>query len=286
MIENANRNFFVENVWPQVPHELKVRLYERYPHVRVGREPGFTLLGDVPVCMVVGLTGTGKSTTLATLADMRQNGDIHYCEDIPTRRELADLIIIPTAQVISGDPVRPVADREQRFAYTYKFAHEFETGGSAAAFGWLYFGWDGHTTLLSDGLRGPREIAYALANYPQWAVAELWVDPVIRLQRLTDRKDRFDYLTVAPTAVDLSFLPADRHAVVRRLLANGSISPKAVVTARAESQNYGQEPFDRANTTTNYRCLLIDDLTPGQVAAQVAELLPGARHVEQDTEPF
>lgn len=267
------RTVYLENVWPQIADDLKAQFVARYPNVRLRAEAGFISLADVPVCMVVGLTGTGKSTTLAEVAALREAGTVHYCDDIPERRELADLIIIPTAQVISGELVQPAKDRERRFELTRRFALDFDSGGSASAYGWLHYRWDGRTPLLSDGLRGPGEIAYALAHYPRWKVCELWVDPLTRLRRLSNRADAFDQVANAQAAGDLGFLPADRQPEAARLLASGEITAKAVITARAEAQNYGGEPFDAANYTPRYRCLQIDDLTPAEVARQVAAFM-------------
>jgi hypothetical protein len=207
--------------------------------------------------MVVGLTGTGKSTTLARLGEMRGTGTLRYCDDIPDRRELADLIVIPTAQAIAGEEVRPVKDREQRFELTRRFAQQFNAGGSAAVYGWLYYQWDGHTPLLSDGLRGPGEIAYALKHYPRWQVCE----------------DRFDFLANSSELRDLSFLPKGRRLEVMRLLESGEVTPKAVITARAEAQNYGGAAYDADNRTPRYRCIQIDDMTPDEVAKAVVEFM-------------
>lgn len=272
-MDTDSHTYFTQNIWPQVAADLKAGLRQHYPNVRLGPEPGYTPLAEMPVCMVVGLTGTGKSTTLDQVAAMREGDILQYHDDIPTRRDLADLVIIPTAQVISGEPVRPVKDRAARFGYTGKFANEFDSGGSATAYGWLHYRWDGHTPLLSDGLRGPGEIAHALAGYPRWHIIELWVDPVTRLGRLSHRNDAFDHVADAAADLDLSFLNADQQGRARRLLASGEISAKAIITARAEAHNYGGEPYDRANTTANYHCLMIDDLMPDDVAGQVARIV-------------
>lgn len=267
------RTYYAETVWPQLADDLKADLSARYPNVRLTPETGFTPLPDVPVLMVVGLTGTGKSTTLARLGEMRGTGTLRYCDDIPDRRELADLIVIPTAQAIAGEEVRPVKDREQRFELTRRFAQQFNAGGSAAVYGWLYYQWDGHTPLLSDGLRGPGEIAYALKHYPRWQVCELWVDPVTRLRRLSHREDRFDFLANSSELRDLSFLPKGRRLEVMRLLESGEVTPKAVITARAEAQNYGGAAYDADNRTPRYRCIQIDDMTPDEVAKAVVEFM-------------
>jgi hypothetical protein len=160
-----------------------------------------------------------------------------------------------------------------RFSLTGRFARDFNSGGSAAAYGWLYYRREEFVPLLSDGLRGPGEIAYALEHYPNWRVIELWVDPVLRLKRLSNRNDAFDQVANADAMGDLSFLPTERHAEVYTLLQAGEITAKAIITARAESQNYGGDPYDGANSTPRYRCIVIDQLSPAAVAAQVAEFL-------------
>ncbi len=268
-----SRATYDDVVWPHIADNLKAALSQKYPNVRLQPEPGFVPLTDLAVTMIVGLTGTGKTTTLNELHSLRESGAITYRDDIPTRRELADLVIIPTAQVIGDEPVQMVKDREIRFQLTRRFAQNFDSGGSAAAYGWLYYRQVRMVSLLSDGLRGPGEIAYALQHYPNWRVVELWVDPVLRLQRLSQRGDVFDQVAKADAVGDLSFLPTERHAEVQHLLQTGQISPKAIVTARAEAQNYGGEPYDASNRTDRYRCLVIDDLAPITVAAQVADFM-------------
>ena len=265
----ASYTFYTTQVWPHIADDLKTALHNNYPNVRLQAEPGFMPLADLPVTMVVGLTGTGKTTSLDELQKLRDSGAVHYRDDMPDRRELADLVIIPTAQVIGGEPVQPVKDRKARFQLTGRFASDFDSGGSAAAYSWLHYRTSEGISLLSDGLRGPGEIAYALAHYPNWHIVELWVDPVLRLRRLSNRNDVFDQVANDSAISDLDFLSTERHAEVREFLQTGEISAKAIITARAEAQNYGGEPYDATNTTANYRCLVIDDLTPQQVAGQI-----------------
>jgi hypothetical protein len=275
----SRQDFYAQEVFPHIPAELKRRIQERYPDLSLMPQVGFKPLSEVSVFMLVALTATGKSTTLEQLTQMRVSGQILYRDDIPTRRELADYVIIPTAQVISGEDIKPVAGREERFEYTRKFAQEFEPGGSAAAYGWFYYRWDGRTPILSDGIRGPGEISYTLSRHPAWRILELWVDPLVRLQRLTNRADVFDQITNVNQDVDLSFLPADSINAARRLLESGDISHKAVLTARAEAQNYGSEPFDESNTTPGYRCLAMKDLPPKAVAQEVIKFMQEDRDV-------
>lgn len=255
---------YLQQVLPIIPRFVHEGILGRYPDVRLTPAPGFTPLAGCRVVMLVGLTGTGKSTTLAAL---REIAPWPYVTDIPTRRELADLIVIPAAQHHRGEAIDPPTDREARFDYTRIFAAEVAPGGTAQAFTWLHYAHP-NRLVLSEGVRGPNEIAYALAH-TRWRIAELWIDPVLRLQRLTNRNDTFDRVT-NPDTEDLAFLSPEQAATVRELLASGDISPAAVTTARAEARNYGGTPYDAANTTPNYRCFVTDTYTPEQVAAQLA----------------
>jgi energy-coupling factor transporter ATP-binding protein EcfA2 len=256
---------YLNNVFPNVPEATRVATLDAYPDVRLDATAGFTPLADCNIVMLIGLTGTGKSTALRAL---RQVGTLAYRTDIPTRRQLADLVLIPYAQHYAGEAIAPVKDRTQRFAYTRAFREHAADGGTAAAFTWLHFA-DATGRVLSEGVRGPNEIAYALAN-TRWRLVELWVDPVTRLRRLSHRADAFDAITAATTA-DLSFLPDSRVEEVRAALAAGDITPEAVTTVRAESHNYGAQPYDPANTTPRYCCIRIDTLTPAQVATAVVD---------------
>jgi len=259
------RQTYLNDILPSVPAVTRAAALDAYPDVRLDDAESNTPLADCNVVMLVGLTGTGKSTTLRAV---REAGTLSYRTDIPTRRQLADLILIPYAQHLAGEPVAPVKDRTQRFGYTLAFRERVAEGGTAAAFSWLRFAAPSER-LLSEGVRGPNEIAYAL-QHTRWRLIELWVDPVTRLRRLSNRNDAFDSIAVANTA-DLSFLPEDSIDAVRAALAAGEISPEAVTTVRAESRNYGAQPYDAANTTPRYRCLRIDSLTPEQVAAAVVD---------------
>lgn len=267
-MSNTPHAFYLNRVYPHLPAEMRQRLTERYPQVRLSPETGFTPLTECPVCMVVGLTGTGKSTTLGRLA-----GRIAYRDDIPSRREIADLIVIPTAQVISGEAVMPVKGREARFAYTHKFAQEFAPGGLGVAFSWLHYRRDTSLPLVSEGVRGPDEIRYVLENCPRWHVFELWVSPLVRLQRLSQRQDNFDQLANPDTEADFAFLPPEAQTAAREMLHTGAISHMALVTLQAEARNYGHQPYDSANRTARYRFLPLETITPDDAAADLARFI-------------
>lgn len=260
------RDFYLAEVWPRLGDDLRARARQRWPRVRLQPTAGFTPLGDLPLRMVCGLTGSGKSTTLNTL---RRSGRWQFSDDLPGRRDLADLIVIPTAQLHSGQAITALRDRGERFHWTQVFAERVCRGGSALAFSWLNYRHDGSSPLLSEGLRGAREIDAALRHFPRWRIVELWLEPLIRLQRLSGRDDPFD--VSAGDGADLSYLPAAQRPRARELLAAGAISARALGIAAAEARNYGAAPWEGAQP--GYRCLRMDGLTPEQAAREVGEFL-------------
>lgn len=262
---------FLNEIVPQLPVTLLEQMQAHYPNICLQPAADFRPLTEYLVCMVVGLTGTGKSTTLDKLAELCDSGQVVYREDIPSRRELADWLVIPTVQILNSQLVQPVKDREQRFALTRQFTQVFEPGGLAAVYRWLYYRGDENVPLVSEAVRGPREIAYVLEHAPRWKVFELWVPPLIRLQRLSGRGDVFDQ--VAQATVDVSFLPAEAQAEACELLQAGKIMPEAITTIAAEARNYGHQPFDPTNSTVNYRYLAIDRIEPAEAAVKMAQFL-------------
>ncbi|MEM6528280.1 MAG: hypothetical protein AAF653_08285 [Chloroflexota bacterium] len=254
---------YLDHVLHHVPGKIKQSVLHAYPHVRLQPEDGFVPLAQCNLVMLVGMTGSGKSTTLQHL---RNDATLNFIEAIPSRRQLADLILIPTAQHLKNETIAPVKERVTRFEYTRHFRDSFAPGGTAEAFTWLYCDLP-QTLILSEGVRGQNEIDYVL-EHTRWRIAELWVDPVTRLQRLSSRNEAFDAVTDA-SAEDLTFLPDDRIDEVRHALANGTITPEAITTVRAETISYGNQPYDAHNQTENYHCFTIDNLTPPAVAQQV-----------------
>ncbi|MFC6665531.1 hypothetical protein ACFP9V_09400 [Deinococcus radiopugnans] len=97
------------------------------PHLRLPDTPPAAdeqPLGHLPLTVVVGVTGVGKSTALSALQNLGRQ------KVLPNRREVADAVMIwPQAG-------RAVTDREERFALTaqYRAGHP---GGMAQALGSL-----------------------------------------------------------------------------------------------------------------------------------------------------
>ena len=223
-------------------------------------------LGNHALLMLVALTGTGKSTTLRLLRE--QIGEFG-AGVIPSRRELADWIAIPTAQALSGETIEPLRDRLRRFEYTRFFAERVE-GGMSAAFSWLNLANDFDGPLLSEGIRGEDEIRYALENFPCWQIVELTLNPLTRLRRLSGRDENFDQ---AGGTADLSFLPRALQAEGEALFNAGEISPKALAIIRAEAASYGFYPFASGEAYASYHRVDVDGCTPNEIAAAVSGVL-------------
>ncbi|MDE2636232.1 MAG: hypothetical protein OXI30_07685 [Chloroflexota bacterium] len=256
------REYYLREVYPR----LEIPLAEKYPTASLLPRAGFRPLGEQALLMLVALTGTGKSTTLELLRGRLSGGSASV---IPSRREIADWIAIPTAQTLAGEPIVPAPDRKLRFAYTGKFA-EHVPGGMAAAFSWLYLADDRHQVLLSEGIRGENEIRYALRHFPRWQIVELSLNPLTRLRRLSGRRDEFDR---AGGSADISFLPSGLQREALALFKAGEITGEALAIVQAESVNYGFDPFADGRGYANYHHIDVDGLSPAGVADAVRGIM-------------
>lgn len=259
------RDFYLEHVYPK----LNLTLTDQYPQVSLMPTGGYHTLAEHKVLMLVALTGTGKTTTLEQLARIAGTHVPIRQPVIPTRREVADWIAIPTAQVILGEPIQPVRDRVKRFHYTRTFA-EHIAGGMATAFSWVHIVDSYQQLIMSEGIRGPDEIFHALENCPGWYIVELTLHPLERLRRLSSRDDHFDQVEGAG---EVSFLPDAMRKEARRLLIAGEITSKALTIMRAESKSYGLLPFSSGADYPNYHRLDVDSLTREQVAEAVLSIM-------------
>ncbi|WP_293909554.1 ATPase [Deinococcus sp.] len=138
---------------------------------------GGARLGDLPLIVLVGVTGVGKSTALNALEQP-------HWRVLPDRRDLTDAVmILPLAG-------RAVTDRQERFALSarYRQAHP---GGMAQALGELW-ALDTVASLVFDGLRGLAEVRYAAEQFPTWRFVNLHAPDLTRVRRLLGRADSFD----------------------------------------------------------------------------------------------
>ena len=168
------------------------------PHLAVGALPpsGWHAITTLPLVILVGVTGVGKSTLLT---EMAQHGAPYLL--LPDRRDLTDQLIISTMQAADGVAIVPVTDRGLRFAYTRRYRELYE-GGMAHALTQLWVSAESPANLLVfDGLRGANEVAYAAAGLPNARFVMLDAPDLVRLQRLLGRGDAFDRITVAPAAI-------------------------------------------------------------------------------------
>jgi hypothetical protein len=152
------------------------------------RPRGWQAVADTRLLVLIGLTGTGKSTAMSAL---RNTGEPFSL--LPNRREVTDRAIIPL--YCDG----PVNDRVRRFELTRRFA-KANPGGMAHILERLSV--DPSELLhplVFDGLRGAEEVAHAAAALPDARFLILTAPDFVRLTRLVLRADTFDQ-TSAMTA--------------------------------------------------------------------------------------
>lgn len=231
-------------------------------------------LSELPLTVLVGVTGVGKSTALTALQSVNPTLKI-----LPDRREVTDAVMIwPRA---GG----PVSDREERFRLTAEYRTE-HPGGMAHALGTLLADtrhW-GHQPVF-DGLRGLEEVDYAASHFPAWRFVALGAPDRVRVRRLLGRADAFDQVRGSTgqdlgqmlgelrnvqdvfTAAELEQLAALTHEgfTAADILAK----VKIVVSERRNYDPQAAEQFLR--TLPPERALVLDTvaLDPAGVAAKV-----------------
>ncbi|MBX3009865.1 MAG: hypothetical protein KF832_00105 [Caldilineaceae bacterium] len=181
---------------------------------------GWQPMPSLPLFILVGVTGVGKSTTLAYLQQQRP------LSLLPDRRDLTDRLIIGYLQAIDGEPIQPVTDRRARFAYTRRY-HQLFAGGMSHALSQLlidptvYPNW-----LFFDGLRGEAEVAHAAQTLPNARFIVLDAPDWVRVQRLLGRSDRFDRISSTGTIGTTG--PRDSLAAIGVADADSLFSPAEV----------------------------------------------------------
>jgi hypothetical protein len=265
---------------------------ELTPGVAVGGPTpvGWQPLSALPVVVVVGVTGVGKSTTLGKLAKVVQNYSL-----LPNRRELTDWLIIATLQAADGEAIALVTDRSRRFAYTRRYRQQFP-GGMSHALSQLSVDSQGvGRFLLFDGLRGADEVGHAVAALPKARFVVLHAPDGVRIQRLLTRQDSFDATTVQGEAASgrqleslaqlgltaaHTVLTAAEQATLLALVNDGEVSAedlraKAQIVLE-ERRNY--DPYAAIaylQSQAPERTLVVDtaQLWPEQVVSKIVEQL-------------
>lgn len=256
---------------------------------------GWAAIAELPLLILVGVTGVGKSTTVQAVA--QEVGQISL---LPNRRTLADLLVIPAVQAWDGDPPTPVTDRRLRFEYTGRYRQR-HPGGLAHALTRLVLqqqpnAWPG--LLIFDGLRGAQEAAFAAEALPLARFAVLHAPDGVRVERLLQRRDEFDRIAFdragglapagsfrwedAPEAAGL-FHPAEQERLAG-LVAQGQVdadelAAKIAIVA-AERRNYDPDAATKTlQRQASSRTVVID--TTSQSPAQAAQAIRQALGADQ-----
>ena len=281
----------------------------------VGRAPaGWVAIVDMPVLILVGVTGVGKSTTVTALRS--QWGEISL---LPNRRKIADLLVIPTVQGWDGDPPSVVTDRRRRFDYTGRYRQR-HSGGLAHALSRLVLQRQPPARpdrlgappssrgalYIFDGLRGADEVAFAAEALPLARFVVLNAPDVVRVERLLQRQDAFDQvadpawerrrLAHIPTGNEFRWEEAAEGrdlftrkeqarlaALVSRGEVDGAELAAKVAIVAAERRNYDPHAaVEILRRQAPDRTVVVDTTThsPAEVAAAIGELIqPGSAGV-------
>ncbi len=146
---------------------------------------------DYPLLILVGLTGVGKSTTVAAM-----EADGLQFALLPNRRTLTDDLIISYLQRQNGETVTKIRDRAARFDFTRRYRRQFP-GGMAHVLSRLHIepAALNNNLLLFDGLRGANEVTHAATLLPNAQFLVLTAPDFVRIQRLLGRNDEFDNIS-------------------------------------------------------------------------------------------
>lgn len=146
-------------------------------------------ISHLPLLILVGTTGVGKSTTTAALVSQGIPFTL-----LPNRRTLTDKIIIADQLKGKQKSIKSL-NRIERFNYTRLYREQFP-GGMAYVLSQLQIKREKTESLLVfDGLRGENEVRYAASNLTNAKFVILETSEWVRLQRLLHRQDVFDQIT-------------------------------------------------------------------------------------------
>ena len=251
---------------------------------------GFEPLSCVPLIIVVGLTGVGKSTVINLL-----NEQLNFTL-LPNRREITDEIIIPSLQQQDGETPYTVTDRLKRFDYTARYRAQ-NPGGMAHALSLLaYKPATPDTLLIFDGLRGLEEVQHGTIYLPHSRFVVLDAPDMVRLTRLLQRGDAFDNATLKTSLaghnmiaallsipnIDAIFDEAELRQISRVARANqrsiDDVVKKAAIIVE-ERRNYDSNTarVHLSSTLPPHRVMVVDTAahTAEEIAVQVGEWVTG-----------
>lgn len=246
-----------------------------------------------PLLVLAGVTGVGKSTTLAALHTAGL-----ACHLLPDRRELTDALILPTMLTATGETAAPVKDRTQRFALTRAY-RQLHPGGMSEALATLWI--DAAQTpglLLFDGLRGENEVIHTAQRLPLARFVLLDAPDVVRVIRLMGRRDPFDviaarasdhtphtpdrFAALGGTDAAALFTAAEQH-ILADLVSTGEATAddlrKALTIVVEERRNYDPASTRAAlETHAAARTLVVDTVAdaPHTIALKILDFLRAA----------
>ena len=242
-----------------------------------------------PLLILVGLTGTGKTTTVNALRTAGLTFSL-----LPNRRMLTDNLIIKHIQEVDNKPVETIIDRTERFAYTRRY-RELYPGGMAWALKWLMVNgqWsivdeDNSPYLIFDGLRGENEVTHAVKLLPQARFLFLDAPDAVRVRRLLRRGDTFDRVENGRNGVETAVF----HDLAKGILTNEELQSflDAIATneisaadlqaklaiVRSERENYDLDTTHSALQALAPERLIFADtstLSPAQIAQKTIAAL-------------
>lgn len=192
---------------------------------------------DLPLVVLFGTTGVGKTTTLEVLDDLS-------CQwrRLPGRRLLTSRLIVEPQ--LRGEALKE-ADlaRLDRYRFVRSFRERFAGGMSTLLSGLAVDRqlWPG--TLVFDGLRGLAEAEHAVKQFPSARFLVLACPDFVRLKRLLARNDPHDrsvardiesgvpssFAEVAPKGLRGHFAPEEENELMQAMR-NGHFSVEDVRT--------------------------------------------------------
>lgn len=151
--------------------------------------PGWKAITSFSLIVIVGVTGTGKTTFINNLAEAGYDFEL-----LPDRRDLTNQLIIAPLQREDRQEVHTLP-RMQRVPYIRRY-QQSHSAGLAYAISQLYIDPTVCSNfLIFNGLRGESEVQYAVDALPKAQFIVLDASNVVRAQRLLTRKDSYDRTT-------------------------------------------------------------------------------------------